>query len=59
MSILTEALLKQLSSLDMPILILPSKKKVSEEDEIEEIGTRLSRTSSLASSPRIPSSVPG
>lgn len=62
MGILTEALLKQLSELDMPVLILPQKKKrITEEEEIEEIGTRLSEPNTIAGggSTRIPSPVSG
>lgn len=62
MGILTEALLKQISSLDMPILILPQKKKkATEEEEIDEIGSRLSEPGTIAGggSMRIPSASPG
>ena len=61
MSVITEALLKNLAQLDMPIIILPEttlKKKKLDDALEEDLGTRLSEPSSTATTV-IPSPSPG
>ena len=66
MSIMTEALLKNLMTLETPILVVPvdskKKKKLSESlEENETLGTRLDEPSPIykGMATRIPSPVPG
>ena len=63
MSIMTEALLKNLMTLETPILVVPvdSKKKKKLDEALEEsetLGTRISEPSSIATTV-IPSPSPG
>jgi len=63
MSIMTEALLQNLKSLETPFLVVPvetkKKKKLSESlEENETLGTRISEPSSIATTV-IPSPSPG